>query len=468
MLIPPHSYLQVNMEHIDGLGGKFVNDYTLTLDIMIDKLPNDSIALLQTNSSATPTEGEAFIYATGGIGVFGELGVQSNLLPGRWNRVVITYGRPSLGPVAKAKQFTHHSKLAPDDERLAMLGSGLGGSSSSNSSSRFKYGGGSLHDNSSMKQGVKTLTTYVNARKCASISSEKRGVLAATDGRFSLNPNQFNLFSSSRLDCKSNGNVLVKYVSLSRGAMTEDEVKRDSNKNRIFSLWQKQQAAEMEARDAHLTLRPMYKRPPPLWNHPMVVAEFGDAYLENTGLEGGELTSCVTAYELLLSRFIGDIGVIQSEGFDDEASVASASSSSFDSRSSPALRTILQFGFTHEEMQSFNYLCVVLKQTKSLCHNFDMAKKNGLPQLVSSFMRSFKSRLNVLKSGETIVCPGGFNDTLMLYVIEKEDDDSYRFSIVNSDPNNGLDYHLSSSSEAFSAIKYKTVLTVSNVVKLKI
>ena len=40
----------------------------------------------------------------------------------------------------------------------------------------------------------------------------------------------------------------------------------------------------------HLFLSALYKRPPPLWHHPAFLHFFGDAYLSNTALEGGELT----------------------------------------------------------------------------------------------------------------------------------------------------------------------------------
>ena len=73
----PESFLRINMTDLDGIGGKLINEYTLTMDILVDNLPNESISLFQASNRTDmrPTEGEAFIYNNGGVGVFGEVGV---------------------------------------------------------------------------------------------------------------------------------------------------------------------------------------------------------------------------------------------------------------------------------------------------------------------------------------------------------------------------------------------------------
>ena len=46
--LAPGSYIKVNMDDTKGgLGGKMINDYTLTLDVMFESLPSDSVALFQ-------------------------------------------------------------------------------------------------------------------------------------------------------------------------------------------------------------------------------------------------------------------------------------------------------------------------------------------------------------------------------------------------------------------------------------
>lgn len=46
--LSPGSYLKIATD-FSGLGGKMVNDYTLTMDVMFDALPSDSAALFQSS-----------------------------------------------------------------------------------------------------------------------------------------------------------------------------------------------------------------------------------------------------------------------------------------------------------------------------------------------------------------------------------------------------------------------------------
>ena len=77
MKLGPETYLNVSIAELPAIGGNLINDYTLTLDLLIDNLPADSISLYQATNrlDSRPTEGESFIYNNGGVGVFGEVGV---------------------------------------------------------------------------------------------------------------------------------------------------------------------------------------------------------------------------------------------------------------------------------------------------------------------------------------------------------------------------------------------------------
>jgi hypothetical protein len=48
LFLPPMAYLKVSFpSHQAGLGGQLINDYTLTMDILLDTLPAESMALFQ-------------------------------------------------------------------------------------------------------------------------------------------------------------------------------------------------------------------------------------------------------------------------------------------------------------------------------------------------------------------------------------------------------------------------------------
>ena len=69
-----------------------MNDWTLTLDVKLDELPKEALALLRTQPEAErQTEGECFIYPDGGVGIYGETGVkEAQVKAKKWTRIVIT------------------------------------------------------------------------------------------------------------------------------------------------------------------------------------------------------------------------------------------------------------------------------------------------------------------------------------------------------------------------------------------
>jgi hypothetical protein len=53
---------------------------------------------------------------------------------------------------------------------------------------------------------------------------------------------------------------------------------------------------------AQYSLQALYKRPPPVWMHPTYLAMFGDAYLEGTGLAGGDISTSLACFSLVLEQ----------------------------------------------------------------------------------------------------------------------------------------------------------------------
>ena len=66
-----------------------------------------------------------------------------------------------------------------------------------------------------------------------------------------------------------------------------------------------------------------------------------------------------------------------------------------------------------------------------------------------------------------MLVPGGIGPRAVTYIVEKESEEFYRFSIVNTDPTGGLDYHVSRADQP-SRLKYQTVLSVKEVPVAKI
>ncbi len=161
-----------------------------------------------------------------------------------------------------------------------------------------------------------------------------------------VNPRAFCLFGNGN----SNGNgVLVRYVELQRGAITAERVRTDAQKNRIYSTWERDRLEALRVLQASLSLASLFKKPPPVWAHPSIVAEFGDAYLEGSGVEGGGggVAASVAVFGLLLDRLVLQEG----HGYWEN--------------------------FSHSELQATNYVGEAVKAAVGLCRRFSLAEKSG-------------------------------------------------------------------------------------------
>ena len=254
---------------------------------------------------------------------------------------------------------------------------------------------------------------------------------------------------------------LVRYIELRRGALTADQVRQNGYNNRLYNTWEKERLAEIAARQQHLTLKPIYKNPPPFWAHPLLVATFGDAFLEGTGLEGGDLATSTAALELVLDGLIKELTLPDSEAAQESKDVSPSEVAESPSPSKRVAFLLQQFAFTHDELQSLNYLSVAFQAAKAHCKRFELAKKNGAPQLVHYF-KSLRKGLEGLQDGEMMIIPGAIGATTVLYLVESEEKNVFRFSVINTDPNGGLDWH-TCTAEYSPHIRYHVVLVVKDI-----
>ena len=201
--------------------------------------------------------------------------------------------------------------------------------------------------------------------------------------------------------------------------------------------------------------------------HPAVVSLFGDAYLEGTGLEGGDLATSTAAYELILSRLLKELASLSADQNQQHQLSSASGSASLETvdtggEGSSDLANILRgFSFSHEENQSLNYLNVVYQSTSKLCKRYNLAKKNGAPQLVHYF-KVLKKQLLALRDGESVLVPGGIGELTVVYIVEREEQNSFRFCVINTNPEGGLDWH-SVSPESSPKLIYHTALVVKDI-----
>ncbi|KAL6068400.1 Component of oligomeric Golgi complex 3 [Balamuthia mandrillaris] len=364
LVVPPQTFLNCKLD-LSPNGGVNINDYTLIMDVWLEDLPKDSLSLYQANYQQRPTEGEAYIIKTGGVGIFGEYGVREAWVrPKRWTRIVVT----------------------------------VGGS-------------------------PRCMTTYVNGKLCAKV---EKGVFHTADGRFAVNTESIMLFNSTKESFMPG--VKVKYVEFRPFMMTLEAVKESAQLNRIYSFWEVEKEQEEQRKFEHLSLQSLYKRPPPVWIHPAFLGEFGDAFLEGTGLEGGSLYPSFAVFSMAIENGLKE----QREFLND---------------------------LQHTDAQSLDAISEIFKESRDLARKFALAAKGGA-QLVH-FMRHFSKLVEALKEGETMVVPGGLNEHCLIYILERQEQ-TFRFVLINTDPLLGLSYHQATAQQA-PKIKYKTCMALDNI-----
>jgi hypothetical protein len=94
------------------------------MDVCYETLPTESASLYQSSSDMLRmTDGEAFIYNGGGVGIFGEVGTSdATIKPDRWHRIVITVGPEQLEikPMNASRTPMNASRTTMNESRTTM------------------------------------------------------------------------------------------------------------------------------------------------------------------------------------------------------------------------------------------------------------------------------------------------------------------------------------------------------------
>ena len=186
---------------------------------------------------------------------------------------------------------------------------------------------------------------------------------------------------------------------------------------------------EKKQRYQSLSLASLYKRPPPVFVHPAYLGQFGDAFLEGTGLDSGDVAPSIAVLSLVYSKLR------------DEADVAGGL-------------------IAEKEWAAVDHVAEVLKEAKETSRRFTLAKKS--PQQLVAFMKYFRGRLEAVKEGETLLVPAGIDAHPIILCVERSSASSYRLTVTNTHPQAGLSYHAVSPTSP-PKLRYRTSLTVDNI-----
>jgi len=238
----PESYLNVETSFKTKGNEQFLNAYTIFADLRLDRLPNESMSLFQTQGVIQPTDGEALIDHTGGVGMFGMYGRQGEgIKPHRWTRVAVTYG-PSNNP---------------------------------------------------------SLDIYLNGKRHESI---RKPIFQRKDGRFAMLPIGFRMFYSQKAKFMPGG-VKIKYLEVAPQHLDANMVKTHSQRNRNQGFWDAEEKKQEQIRKSNLSFFPAYaKKTMPAWQHPTFLGFFADAHASNVA--NCDAKSAAIGLNLILSDFL--------------------------------------------------------------------------------------------------------------------------------------------------------------------
>ena len=178
-----------------------------------------------------------------------------------------------------------------------------------------------------------------------------------------------------------------------------------------------------------MSLASLYKRPPPLYVHPAYLGQFGDAFLEGTGLDSGDVAPSIAVLSIVYSKLR------------DEADAAGSM-------------------IGEQQWAAVDHVSEALKEAKETSRRFTLAKKN--PQQLVAFMKYFRGRLEGVKEGETLLVPAGIDAHPILLCVERTSASSYRLTVTNTHPLAGLSYHAVSPASP-PKLRYRTSLTIDDI-----
>lgn len=255
----------------------------------------------------------------------------------------------------------------------------------------------------------------------------------AQDERFAVTPSNVVLFASKKEQFMPG--VRVRFVEFRNSTMTQEQVQEQARMNKVFSYWEIANEADEEKMFENMSLQSLYKRPPPVWIHPVFLGQFGDTYISGTGLESnsGQLYPAVAGFALALDEALKH-------------------------------QQFLLAGLSPSLLSGAAAVSSAMQECRDLSRLFALVQQ---PQQLIFFLKKMKRKLEAVKEGEAIMLPGGImlgqgGVHPLMYVVERGANNTFRFVLINSHPLAGLAYHQIDAQHS-SKMKFKLCLAIDNI-----
>ena len=254
--------------------------------------------------------------------------------------------------------------------------------------------------------------------------------------RFALDSDALFILSSAQTGMMP-GNIAIRTIRVQQVFSTDRDIKLNRAKDKVFSNFTENKKKQATEQRKSLALAPLFPKPRPMWASTTFVGVFGDAFIENTTLEGNSnLAWTYSLFEFVMNRVAKESFI-----FADEVGLPSAARTGFSDtllvvkQSSPVFKSMLR-----------------------------MLKTPNASQLLS-FLKKLKKIIQGLNEGESILLPARVENTELLLLLERTADRFFRMVIVQTDPYLGLKYHAVSPTAAMPEIYYRTCMVLDNIPK---
>ena len=260
------------------------------------------------NGGAPTSQGEnvdsCLLYKNGGVGLLGQMGdANAAVRAERWAWVVVTRGNNEVHTYVNGRLCAKiNVAVTQPKQSKADGGDGDGGSSA-------KGGGGNDKGGDGADEGGG-----------GGSGKSKGGKKEKLPERLRVDPLHLALFPPAASDSGGAGGdgaddgergLSLRYIQLSTECWDASEVRKKLETLRAKDAEASLNSEAEAARSQQLSLQLLYAKPPPVWLHPALAAEFGDAFIAGTGLEGGSMHVSLEVVVLALEQMLREGGAAE-------------------------------------------------------------------------------------------------------------------------------------------------------------
>eukprot|EP00397_Hematodinium_sp_SG-2012_P000007 GEMP01000007.1.p1 GENE.GEMP01000007.1~~GEMP01000007.1.p1 ORF type:complete len:5820 (+),score=1409.10 GEMP01000007.1:169-17628(+) len=259
------------------------------------------------------------------------------------------------------------------------------------------------------------VNTYVDGIICRSAT-----VTGGMDGPFALPRDGFLLFASYKPQCIPG--IKIRHLSFEPIVLNASQISNRKKDHWYYNPFLRKNERTLKKMMDNMSLRPLFRKPHPIWADRAFFTMFGDAYIEGSGLAGGSMFEGLRVFTLVLKKL------------------------------------------TLENVPSHVQQAVLVAQKafEDAIPLFRKYNKTSDCSFIKSYLRILASYREKLAVGEYLVLPGGYthpeHTSNMVMILERPTEKQYRLVLNNT--GKGSEYHPVNAAIGYPKIKYKTSVSI--------